>query len=207
MNNQEYLNQISASNRPVAPPKQGLLSSPILKVATIGVVGFIVLAIFGAVLGSLDFGSSPASELDNLVELSLYTSDTLGAINSFQPSIKSSTLRSYSSSLGSILSNTTRSLENYLDATYEDYEVTEDEEEEAKLHQDELTADLTQAKINGILDRIYAHKMAQEITIIMAKEYTIYQTASDESLSSILSSSYNSLDNLSTAFSEYSETK
>ena len=51
MNQQEYLSQISNNVRPPKAPKSGLLSSPIFKIALIGVVAVIGIIIFGSIVG------------------------------------------------------------------------------------------------------------------------------------------------------------
>ena len=79
--------------------------------------------------------------------------------------------------------------------------------EEATLHKDEIENDLFNAKINGNLDRIYAHKMAYEISLISASESEIYNDSSDESLRNVLNTSYQSLENLYSLFDDFSETK
>ena len=207
MDKQEYLNQISASVRPAKPQKTGLsgiLSSTIFKVAMAGGLGVILLAIIGSLLGG---GKSSVKE--ELQELDLYVGSTMSAISDYQPNLKSSALRSYSASLYSVLSNTSRDVNNYLVGAYGEREaapsktMTEDE----KLHLDGLESELFSAKINGILDRIYAHKMAYEISMIMSREGSVYERVSDASLKTAIETSYNSLNNLYSEFDGFSETK
>ena len=77
----------------------------------------------------------------------------------------------------------------------------------AEEEKEELNTELFSAKINGILDRIYAHKMAYEISIITSKEASIIRDVSDAELKEALTSSYNSLNNLYDKFNDFSETK
>jgi hypothetical protein len=79
--------------------------------------------------------------------------------------------------------------------------------EEATLSKDGLEADLFEAKINGNLDRIYAHKMAYEISLFMNEETKLINTTKNSDYKEILTKSYNSLDNLYDSFSNFSETK
>ena len=79
--------------------------------------------------------------------------------------------------------------------------------EQAKTEEDALLAELFEAKINGILDRIYAHKMAYEITKVMNEESQVYNSTSDDTLKEIVTESYNSLENLYNEFNDFSETK
>ncbi|MBR0488169.1 hypothetical protein IJJ39_00625 [Candidatus Saccharibacteria bacterium] len=202
MDNKEYLEQISASVRPATKSKgKGILSSPIFKISVIGIIAFILIAILGAVLT----GGRPSIK-DETIELQLYVSSTMKAISDYQSDLKSSNLRSHSASLGSILSNTSRDLTNYLESTYDSAKPSSTAESDEQLHLEGLESDLFEAKINGILDRIYAHKMAYEISMIMSRESSIYEHVSDSSFRTKLESSYNSLNTLYTEFNEFSET-
>jgi len=129
-------------------------------------------------------------------------------IQEYQPNVKSSELRSYSASLYSILSNTDNGLTEYLDQRYniKDKDIKSNIVEEATLEKDGLTADLFEAKINGVLDRIYAHKMAYEISLITAEEASLVKITKNEDYKAILTDSYNSLTTLYEKFNNFSET-
>ena len=77
--------------------------------------------------------------------------------------------------------------------------------EQLTLQKDGLSEELFEAKINGILDRIYAHKMAYEIQLFMAEESQIRKIAKDEALQSILDTFGSSLENLYDKFNNFSE--
>ena len=62
-----------------------------------------------------------------------------------------------------------------------------------------------EAKINGILDRIYAHKMAYEISLITTREAQIMKSINNDTLNEILTTSYNSLETLYDKFNNFSE--
>ena len=79
--------------------------------------------------------------------------------------------------------------------------------EEETLTKDGLANELFEAKINGILDRIYAHKMAYEISLVTSREIQLYKSTNNENLKGILDTSYNSLSNLYDKFNDFSETK
>lgn len=205
MDGQEYLNQISTAVRPEKKSGMGgLMGSPIFKVAAVGVIAFIVIIIIGAVLS----GGKGGVEKQG-TELLLHIDNTSGVISTYQPSLKSSDLRSSSASLYSILSNTSRELTDYLTTkfNYKPKSVDKKWVEAATLHNDELDETLFNAKINGILDRIYAHKMAYEISLITSKESSLYASSRDDALREIINSSYNSLNNLYDKFNDFSETK
>ena len=200
MDNQEYLKQISQTVRPEKKSREWM-SSPILKVAVGGILAFIVIMVIGSVITG-----GKTSLKEQTISLKLHIENTMNVVSEYQTNLKSSNLRSSSASLSGVLSDTNRKLTEYIENKYSDKD-TEDLEEEATAHKDELKNDLFEAKINGILDRIFAHKMALEISLITAEESSIYDASKDENLQSILEGSYNSLNNLYNNFNDFSETK
>ena len=156
MEGQEYLNQISAENRPAKKTRVGDFALKILKVILIGVVGLIIVLIINSIITGVR-----SSEKELNFKLQLHIDNTAKVISDYQPDVKSSNLRSSSASLYSVLSNTSRELTNYLNERYEkNKNASKDLKEEAETAKDELEVELFEAKINGNLDRIYAHKMA-----------------------------------------------
>lgn len=205
MDGQEYLNKIAGDVRPAKKSRaSGLMGSPLMKVAAIGVVLILVVMAVGMALGSGKGGVEKQS-----TALLLHVDNTSAVISTYQSQLKSSTLRSLSASLAAILSNTSRDLTNYMTEKY-NYKanlVDKNIIEEATLSKDELDNVLFNAKINGVLDRIFAHKMAYEISLIKAEEASVHEIARDDTLKTMLATSYDSLDNLYTQFSDFSETK
>ena len=205
MEGQEYLNQISAATRPVKEPKtKKILTSKLFIFGMVALVLFILMAIVGAILG----GDKDNEKILNY-HLKLHLDNTAGVIQEYQTNIKSSDLRSSSSSLNSILTSTSQQLTNYLTEKYafKDSSIDEKIVEQANLEKDGLESELFEAKINGILDRIYAHKMAYEISVLMSEETKIMDTTKNEALDAILETSYSSLKVLYDNFNSFSETK
>ena len=204
MEGQEYLNQISAANRPVKKSMGGIFSSKFFIVGMIGAIGLILIIIVGAIIGGNKKG-----EKDLGYALKLHLSNTSSIIQTYQSDIKSSDLRSSSASLYSVLTNTERDLTDYLTEKYNfrEKDIEKSIVEQATSEKDGIEAELFEAKINGILDRMYAHKMAYEISILMNEEVKIINSSKDESLKELLTTSYNSLGNLLTKFNGFSETK
>lgn len=204
MDGQEYLNQISAQNRPVKPSGKasGILSSKIFIVSMIGVVLFVILLIIGMILSGGKGGDKNLS-----IALKLHLSNTSEVIQNYQRDVKSSDLRSSSASLYGILSNTDRELTDFITENYNYKEKDVDKTllNDAELARDGLEDDLFQAKIGGTLDRMYALKMAYEISSIQAEEVKIINSSKNEDLTNILTNSYNSLENLYNKFNDFSE--
>ncbi|MBO7718313.1 hypothetical protein J6S37_02360 [Candidatus Saccharibacteria bacterium] len=204
MDGQDYLNQISASNRPVKTSGlSNLLSSKFFWFGIGALILFIIILIIGAILGGNNDNVKNRS-----FALKLHLDNTTNVIKTYQNDVKSSTLRSYSASLSGILSDTNNKFTAYLTDVYSYTPENIDEKiiEQATLEKDALNNELFEAKINGILDRIYAHKMTYEISAIASEEAKIINMANDETLVNILTTSYNSLLNLYDSFNNYSVT-
>lgn len=210
MDGQQYLDQITESNRPMQKAGSKRLGGRkwwkskvfILGASAVGVI--ILLAILGAVISG-----NRVSEKSLSFDLKLHLDYTTEVIDEYQTDVKSANLRSYSASLRGVLSNTSSSLKSYLEDRYgfKDKDISKAAKEAAELEKDALTNELFEAKINGILDRIYAHKMAYEISMLLAEESRIYDNTSNAALQSLLNESYESLTNLYDKFNDFSETK
>lgn len=204
MDGQDYLNQIASSVRPEKKSRFAFLNSPISKVIAIGIVLFIIVMIVGSSLTGSRVGAK-----DQAISLKLHIDNTLSIIAEYQPAVKSSELRSSSASLYSVLSNTSRDLTDVITNVYE-YKPGKEEKklvEAADLERDGLESSLAEAKINGILDKIYASRMSYEISLIMSKETNLYNTTGSDALMNVLKTSYDSLGTLHAGFDEFSETK
>lgn len=204
MDRQEYLNRISVANRPVKEPKNGIFASKFFWVGIIGLAAFILIMILGAIISG-----TKGNEKERIFSLILHLDNTSEVIEQYQSSVKSSDLRSYSASLKGILSNTSKELTTYAEEKYDfkAKDVSSKISEEETLSKDGLENELFEAKINGVLDRIYAHKMAYEISLITNRESQIFKSSSNENLKNILETSYNSLNNLYDGFNDFTETK
>lgn len=170
----------------------------------IGVVLLIIIIIIGSALGG-----DKGSEQNLSYELKLHLDDTAEAVQEYQSYIKSSDLRSSSASLYGILSNTSRELTGYLEEKYnfKDKNISKEMQEKAASAKEELSNELFEARINGVLDRIFAHKMAYEITLITNEEAKLAKAGKSEVLTNLLNESQQSLNVLYDKFNDFSETK
>lgn len=205
MEGQEYLNQISASNRPVKKSKvSSLLSSKLFLGGLAALVALIIIIIIGSILSG-----NKGGEKNNCYRLYLHLAATAEVIEDYQNDIKSSDLRANAASLKGVLTNTNKDLTGYLTEKYEFKEKDIDKNfiAEANTSKDGLEAELFEAKINGNLDRIFAHKMAYEISLIATEENQVLRSANNDTLKELLTKSYGSLDSLYNSFNDFSETK
>ncbi len=206
MDKQEYLNRLSADIRPEKPAGKfsRILSSKIFLVCLFGLIGLIFIIIIGSILSGLK-----GSQKDKIIAFKLHLDNTSEIMEKYQKNIKSSILRSNSASLSSIISDTNNSVSNYLKEKYDFKEknIPQKITDQATLEKDELESSLAEAKINGMLDRTYANKMAYEISMFTTEENQIYNSIKDEPLKETLGKSINSLNNLYHEFNGFLETK
>lgn len=204
MDGQEYLNQISAKNRPLKAPKRGIFSSKYFIISAIGVGALILIIIIGSLLGG-----GKGGEKNTGSALILHLNNTTEEIQKYQLEIKSSDLRSSSASLQSLLSTTSKDLTTYMEEKYDfkDNKVEKKMLAEADAAKEELDAELFDAKITGALDRTFAHKMAYEITLIQNEEVKMMKETKNDDVKSGLQKSYDSLEVLYPKFNDFSEAK
>ncbi len=200
MDGQDYLNQISASIRPEKKSKMNFMNSNIFKIIAGAIIAFILIAIIGGIING-----GKTSAKDQAISLKLNIDSALSVISEYQPSVKSSDLRSNSASLYSVLSNTNRDLTSFITENYNYSSKSDDKkfEEAVALERDGLESALFEAKINGILDQVYANKMAYAISLISSKEANLFNATNSEDLQNLLSSSYNSLNNIYDKFANF----
>ena len=206
MDGQEYLNQISASTKPTVEIKKGRFwTSKYFLLGMGALAALIVIIIIGAIISG-----TKVSEKDYEVKLLLHLDNTTELVDKYQPNIKSSKLRASSASLSSVLSETSKPLKEYLEQKYgfkNSKDADADILEEANTEKDGLENELFEAKINGVLDMTFAHKMAYEATMIMMEENKIINLTKNDSLKDALKNSHDSLENLYNDFNDFSETK
>lgn len=204
MDGQEYLNQISASNRPTKNANMGFLRSKFFIIGVGGAVALILIIIIGAMLGG-----SKGDEKSLSSALLLHINNTAEEVQKYQPSVKSYDLRSSSASLQSILTTTGKEIENHLLEKYNLKDKKFDKKiiEKADQAKQALDDELFEAKINGALDWTFAHKMAYEISLILSEESSVMNKSKDEAYSDVLKKSSDSLENLYNIFNDFSEAK
>lgn len=203
MDSQSYLNEISAATRPVGKSKFDFLKSKYFIIGAAVVGCFILFALIGMLING---GKERVKE--QTVSLYLRISTISDIVTEYQPSVKSSDLRSSSASLTGVLTNTNRELSQYVQDKYnydeKKFEKLVDSEAD---HREELNTTLFSAKINGILDRIYAHKIAYEMAIMYSMEESLLDATNDDTLKELLTTSMSGLDNIYNKFDEFSEAK
>lgn len=202
MDNQAYLDQISPVEKKTILSGD-LFKSKIMKLIIGGVVAVIAIIIFGTIINSGE------SEETKCIKLQLHTQNLSTIVKDFQPSLKSSKLRSNSTSLDAILKNISITNEKYLKEKYDfkKSSISEKLEEQEQNLYAELDNDLFTAQINGYLDRTYARKMSYESALLRSYIENISVKNKTEEYKAELESFIKSLDLLEETFDSFSETK
>ena len=113
MDRQEYLDQISASNRPVNTKTNGKFGNILSSKITWLVVGAVALFILFAVIGGILSGSKSSAK-EKMYAFNTHVDNTMEVFDNYRTKVKSSNLRSYSTTLSSLLVNVKGKLETYL---------------------------------------------------------------------------------------------
>ena len=204
MDNFAYLNEISASNRPVKNPvaaPKSLKTATIVKIVAAGAVLFFLLMAVGALVGNLK------GKTDSLLkQLYLRTTNMSTIMEDYNRDLKSSDLRSLAASLAGTLTNATNQLAGVMGA--EDPEdaapdAVTTEEETAVLN--ELNTSLTNARLNGILDRAYANLVGLQVSLIMSMISELEARTDDAELLKVLSTYRGNLEVLHQGFEAYDD--
>ena len=165
MDRQEYLNQISASNRPVNTKTNGKFGNILSSKITWIVVGAVALFIIFAIIGGILSGSKSGVK-EKIYSFNTHVDNAMSVFDSYRTKVKSSSLRSYNTTLSSLLVNVKGQLENYLSEKNKGKSENAEKVlgkkkiEQLTLEMDDLDSELFEAKINGNLDRVFENKMS-----------------------------------------------
>lgn len=183
MNNLEYLNQISQENRPTKAQKSNSMSL-IIKIAVGGVVAFLFILVLGMALNA---GKSSPTDLTK--QLYVRTSNLNTALTTYNKSLKSSQLRAIGTSLSGVLTGATASLTSYLVPEGGDQESLNPPEKLLETETTtitELDTALNNAKLNGILDRVYANQIQLQVSLLITFISQLEQRTKDADLIDII---------------------
>lgn len=183
MNNLEYLNQISQETRPTSAKKSNSLSL-IIKIAVGGIAAFLFIMCVGLVLNA---GKSSPTDLTK--QLYVRTANLNTTLTTYNKSLKSSQLRAIGTSLNGVLTGASASLSNYLlpeDGEKGDLNPPEKLLATETTTDEELNTSLNNAKLNGILDRVYANQIQLQVSLLISFIAQLEPRTKDEALLDII---------------------
>lgn len=183
MNNLEYLNQISQETRPTSAKKSNSLSL-IIKIAVGGIAAFLFIMCVGLVLNA---GKSSPTDLTK--QLYVRTANLNTTLTTYNKSLKSSQLRAIGTSLNGVLTGASASLSNYLlpeGGEKGDLNPPEKLLATETTTDEELNTSLNNAKLNGILDRVYANQIQLQVSLLISFIAQLEPRTKDEALLDII---------------------
>lgn len=204
MDKLEYLNQISQTSRPtksgskISDGKTGLL----IKFSVAGVVLFFLLMAFGSMLGNLN-----GKVTDLTKQIYVRTTNLDSTLKTYNNSLKSSKLRAIGVSLSSILNNASRQLSDYLTSNNKDKNALLLDDKTAASEAaliEELNTSLTNAKLNGVLDRYYDGQISLQVSLLLAQTSQLLARAKDADLITIVTNLNSSLQAIDQSLKAYS---
>ena len=200
MDNKAYLEKIASETRISKPKATGFLGklglSPMMKKLLIGAVA---VAFFFIILGTALGGGDKD-------KLSLRTTNLVSVIEHYTPYVKSSKLRSLGNSLKAVINQVNYAANTSLADDF-DAKGSKPQKEQTTLDEDawrlELEESLENARLNGILDRVYSRDYAYQIGMLISLENDIIKKSKKENLTSALEKSLPNLDQLYDQFDNF----
>lgn len=207
MDNMAYLQQIATpSGQPQKSPLSSLMNGKMIKI----LIALAILAILIIIIGAITSSGGGNSERSQVEQIQLRSSNLIKTINTYNKSLKSSSLRSTGQSLSTVLTETNRELSSLLKS---DYAVTDESDtslsKETKSSEEEyinkVNTTLENARLNANLDHTYARQMALEISLLSSLESSLLEKTSKAPLKNILTTSLNNLSPLHTSFDSFTD--
>ena len=209
MNNKDYLNQIASEARPLERKAPGFFGKTLnLSMKQLKIIGGVIISmILVLIIGLIVSSSNKNGERDYVDMAYLRTDDLSSVIESYRTEIRSSKLRSMAMSLKSVLSET-----NYILATSlaDDFGAKDSskpakastaEKEEAIIG--ELSAVLENARLNALLDRVFAREFAYQISLLISLETDVISHTKKEPLKTNLTSARTNLEAIHSEFDNF----
>lgn len=209
MNNKDYLDKIASETRPLAKKAPGFFGDKLnLSMKQLKIIGIAVLAVILVLFVAMIAGSgNKNSERDYVDEAYLRTKDLSKVIDDNRTKIRSSELRSMAMSLKSVLLETNYALSSTLTNDFEAKNPDTPNKESTATEESaiigELNDNLEAARLNGLLDRVFAREFTYQISLLISLETDIITRTKKELLKSSLTSSRNNLETLHEQFDNF----
>lgn len=207
MDNFEYLQHISASNRPVKKPSKfsQINGGLILKILIGGILVSAILIVIGIVINA-----GPARATDVAQQLYLRMNNVSKVISTYNKDLKSSQLRSINYSLSGTLTNTIPQLSSYITTTNSDSKSPLTPPTEIVAYETNLDTSvnsaLANAKLNGTLDRIYSSQIHLQVSLMLSMTSELLERDQDAALHTILDPFFSNLNVIEQSLNSYSAT-
>lgn len=162
MNNLEYLNEISKSNRPIKVAHKGPNPQTVLKIVIGCLVAFALI-----ILVSIATNTGPKAT-DFAKQIYLRNTNLSNLLRDYNSYLKNSNLRAIGSSFMSAFSDANNKISGYLATHNISSTPNNDTANSEAILAENLNTTLTNAKLNGILDRIYLNQMQLQTSLLIS---------------------------------------
>ena len=209
MNNKDYLNQIASETRPLTAKAPGFFGNTLnLSMKQLKIFGIIAIAITIILFIAMAASSGDKnSERDYVDEAYLRTKDLSAVIDEYRTKIRSSELRSMAMSLKSLLTEANYNLSTSLTDDFGAKSVEKPAKASTSTNEDaiigELKDSLESARLNAILDRVFAREFTYQISLLISLETTIINRTKKEPLKSSLTTSRTNLQAMHEQFDNF----
>ena len=209
MNNKDYLEQISSENRPLTKKAPGFFGNKLnLSMKQLKIIGIVAAAIIVVLfIGLIATSGNKNSERDYIDKAYLRTKDLSKVIDENRTKIRSSELRSMAMSLKSVLLEANYALSATLTNDFQVKSVEKPEKESTATEEaaiiGELNDSLEAARLNGILDRVFAREFTYQISLLISLETDIINHSKKDLLKSSMTSSRSNLETLHEQFDNF----
>ena len=209
MNNKDYLNQIASETRPLTAKAPGFFGNTLnLSMKQLKILGIIAAAIIVVLfIGIIATSGNKNSERDYVDQAYLRTNDLSKVIEDYRTKLRSSELRSMAMSLKSVLSEANYNLANSLTNDFGVKSIDKPNKESTTTDEEaligELSDTLENARLNAILDRVFAREFTYQISLLISLENDIINRTNKEPLKSSLVSSRTNLETLHEQFDSF----
>ena len=202
MDNETYLEHIAVQARPSG--KGGKILSPgIIKLIAGAVIALILMIVLGSVLSATNQKTITMYEKYYLRITNL--AKPTGPLGTYGKELKSSDLRLLSSTLLSSLTVTARDLSGVLsDLKVDTSAISQEATTFDATALATYNASLSDAKLNGLLDRTFATSTTLQISLILSMELEIAEKTDNSTLATIVAKSRSDLEALLQQFEDYS---
>ncbi|MBC7564991.1 hypothetical protein H7100_02035 [Candidatus Saccharibacteria bacterium] len=188
----DYLNQIAPQ-----APKKAMFSFGIKQILILGLGLVVLVSILAIVVNSFAGGKQ-----EPLERLSASLTSTQTVVDSAQPNLKSSELRSLNSNLKLYMTNTNRDIAApLLSAGVGGKKISKSIA--ASESTTDLSARLEDARLNAVFDRTYAREMAYKLGTLMTLMNQIYTSTGNAELKTFLESAYKNLKPTQESFANF----
>lgn len=209
MNNKDYLDKIASENRPLTARAPGFLGKKLnLSMTQLKIIGGAAGAIILVFIIAMIATSGDKHPERKYVDQAYLRSEGLAkVIDENRKLIRSSKLRSLAMSLNAILSELSYTLSTSIVEDFGAKSISEvnkkpvaAKEDEAM---DELRDTLEVARLNAVLDRVFAREFTYQISLLMSSETDIINHTKKEPLRSNIEASRDNLEALHEEFDNF----